>query len=227
MSDPWVLLKRGEHREAFSEFERLRDEKPTPSRIFSFGVAMIWAEQYRDAYQYFSKIIEEEPQYSGRDYGMAGVAAWNDARFSEAVDLWRSGLNCRYGDGARNLTPALLLYFAGVHEAKLVSLREVKKVIREKVSKVAAHVWPAPIGLHVLGELSASEASAAIPFVTEDALAASLWVTRFWSAVIAREQGDAANYEKEMSELAAMEGREYAEEFYLARWESQRRVGDR
>src|SRR5690349_2826142 len=97
---PWNLIRRGDQELAIGKLREAYSHNPSPSRTMELGVAFLWVEDYRSAWEHFDFANRQQPKHSAAFYGMSGVAKWCLNERREAVSQWRAGLGCAYADAA-------------------------------------------------------------------------------------------------------------------------------
>jgi hypothetical protein len=85
------------------------------------------------------------------DHNEIGAICWIKGELPEAISWWRKALKCKYGDSARNMTPALLLYFAAVRTGDEKLKKEAVAQIEKKLKTGWSQNWPAPLGRFLIG----------------------------------------------------------------------------
>jgi tetratricopeptide (TPR) repeat protein len=115
--------------------------------------ALLREGRFDDAIEHYQRLIDARrlDMRGGHDYGELAAAYWLQGDRENAIANLRQALECNYGDGAKNMTPALLLYYAAVRTADNDLKEEACKQIREKLDTGWARNWPAPLGRFLVG----------------------------------------------------------------------------
>ena len=120
--------------------------------------ALVRAGRLADAIDLIEKVVDATPPdvRGGDDYCDLSAAYWLKARREEGgvestIANLRRALRCNYGDGAKNMTPALLLYYVAVRTQDSVLKQEATDHIKAKLATGWAKNWPAPLGRFLIG----------------------------------------------------------------------------
>lgn len=155
--DEFVSMTR--RRDYESIIELLWDHKDTiltqahPYEFRNLATALLRAGRPNDAIELLEQLIAvTSPKRRGSgDYCDLGGAHWVTGDFEKAIEWWQQALGCNYGDGAKNMTPALLLFYAAVRSSDDALKRDAVSEIEGKLKTGWAKNWPAPLGRFLVG----------------------------------------------------------------------------
>lgn len=191
MSDnAWTLIRSGATDAALQQMMQAYSRDPNASHAMQLGVAYLWIEDYRAAWEHFSDINHRHPHRTDAFYGMAGVAQWCLNKPRDAVDEWRDGLKCEFVDVAGGVTLPLMLYFASVMDPSTYPQSEATKTLESRADDGRAEIWPGPLAAYVSGRLDESEIWRACDGDDESDTRLRIWLTGFYVALRQRHHGD-------------------------------------
>ncbi len=127
---------------------------PNPYEFRNLSVALLRAGQVTQAIEHFEQLIDviSPDMQNSVDFCELGAAHWLLGNVEKSVCLWKEALQCNYGDGAKNMTPALLLYYAGIRLSDGAVKQESASLIAQKLNTGWAKNWPAPLGRFLLND---------------------------------------------------------------------------
>jgi len=144
-SYPWELLRIGKTEIGIDLLASEYEKQPSPSAIRSLGIAYLWTQDYETAWNHFQNAIKHARWSSDDEYGMAGVAKWCEGQAKEAVECWRAGLKCDYGDaGGASVGNQLLLFAASILRPEAISQKEAIALLKKKAGNRRISAWPGP-----------------------------------------------------------------------------------
>ncbi|TWT47582.1 hypothetical protein [Botrimarina hoheduenensis] len=111
----------------------------------------------RAAAALLTSLVESNPLPGAGDYNERGACYWLMEDREAAIRDWREGLRCKYGDGAGNLSPALLLYYPAVALSDEALRQEAIEAIEQRLNTGWAKNWPAPLGRYLLDQADDAE----------------------------------------------------------------------
>jgi len=114
----------------------------------------------------------------------------------------------------------LLLYYAAVRDPEALVLSKAKKLVKNATKHPWAKSWPGPLGLFVLGDVSAEEVRKSALFVNEDVTRRQTAQVDFYVGVKALEAGNVASFKRQMKHCANVPKWHLKNEYYLARFEA-------
>lgn len=139
-------------------------QRSNPYEYRHLAIAMLRSGRIKDAIEHYQTLIEviDPRRRNDSDYCELGAAQWIAGEREEGINSWKTALKCNYGDGAKNMTPALLLYYGGVRceDEELRSYAENQ--INIKLNTGWAKNWPAPLGRFLIEQADDSQVYAAI-----------------------------------------------------------------
>jgi hypothetical protein len=153
----WNLMREGKTDDGLSAMRDQYVISPTPSLAMQLGVGYLWAEKYEYASEHFLNVNKAHPRRLAATYGMEGVAKWCLGSREAATKIWCEGLRCEYTDGAGGVTIPLLLYFAWLMDATLISKNEVFNELAQRVKHPWIKNWPGPVAMFVAGQIDESQ----------------------------------------------------------------------
>jgi lipoprotein NlpI len=231
--DAWAMLKVGAKDEALRHMTEAYLQKGTPSDIMRLGVAYLWAEDYRSAWEHFLRVNEQYPKHADDFYAMAGAAQWCLGKPCDGVNQWTEGLACQYTDWARVTLP-LLLYFASVVKPSTFSLDHAKRLLTNRAKDDRIQKWPGPIAQFVLDQLDEDGLRRNCEGFNDRDTALRNWKADFYLAVVEHARGNVERYSQLLQKCTTMSddefatkrdtflGKLWAPEFFLARHELSR-----
>jgi len=230
---PWELLRNGKMRQGVDVLLEKYNEKPSTSHTMSLGVAYLWIEDYESAWTHFQHAIATQRWTSDSYYGMAGTAKWCSNEPEAAMECWKSGLDCDYGDaGGASVGNRLLLFVASVLRKDARAEKEAIALLKAKKDDPRISTWPGPLVHLALGKKN-------VDFGMEGAKRphARLAVIRFYEDLLLLRDGKLTSGEfvKEMREIADISQPQWLdqkaftsllwnEEFFIARHESRKEI---
>jgi len=237
----WQVMQAGDKEGAL---RRMQDEfakawqpeysMPSLSEVMELGVAYLWIENFRSAFDHFDFVDQRYPRHAHCTYDMAGTALWCMGNRDEAVDQWQRGLDVDYADLGYGFQPPLLLYFASVVQPELFSRNEAKSLLAKRLDDPRANRWPAPLAEFVIGRIDYDALQRlGVDKNDKNWTAFHYWRADFWRGVLELEQGNDVCYRELMRQTANVSWAEYdrdnrvflgklwCPEFFLARHEAQ------
>lgn len=112
------------------------------------SIALLRAGRVSEAIDHFERLIDATRPDMRNDFDFCelGAALWLAGSVGCALDSWNKALRCNYGDGAMNMTPAIILYFASVRLSDNKLMEAAIAAIERKLDSGWAKNWPAPLG---------------------------------------------------------------------------------
>ena len=229
----WELLRKGEKRQGVDVLLEKYNEKPSTSHTMSLGVAYLWIEDYESAWTHFQHAIATQRWTSDSYYGMAGTAKWCSNEPEAAMECWKSGLDCDYGDaGGASVGNRLLLFVASVLRKDARAEKEAIALLKAKKDDPRISTWPGPLVLLALGKKNVD-----LGMERAKRPQARLAVLRFYESLLSLGKSKLTPDEfiKEMGEVAdtsqpqwldekAFTSLLWNEEFFIARHESRTKI---
>jgi tetratricopeptide (TPR) repeat protein len=145
------LLESGDYQSALDSARREIAEGNT-FEMGCLAFAHLSLGNYEDSRKIFDEFVEIPPRNTG-SYAACGVARWLLARYSEAVNVWLSGLDCQYADAAGGMELPLLLYFAAACQQRVYRIDDATRLLREKTASPRSKNWPGPVGQYLVGQI--------------------------------------------------------------------------
>ena len=204
--------------------------KPSPAHTLGLGIAYLWTKDYESAWSLFQYANRNSRLTSQSSFGMAGAAKWCLDQHEEAVDCWKAGLQCNYGDaGGASVGNRLLLFAASILRENVFSKVDAIALLAEKADDYRIRAWPGPLVAFCLQK-------AVIPLdlaESKPGIETRRAQLSFYSALLAFEAGALSREElnNRMIEIADTSGQQWteqnkfsslirSEEFFIARHES-------
>lgn len=108
------------------------------------------------AIEMLQQLIDMQKRSGASDFCDLAAAYWLQSRrtrtnMEQVVANLRQAFECDYGDSAKNMTPALLLYYVAVRTQDQELKREAINQIDEKLATGWSRNWPAPLGRYLIG----------------------------------------------------------------------------
>lgn len=153
----WEYLRSGEGEQAIGLFEKAYVSEPDAGNIIRLGIGYLWTKDYQAAYRHFRDAINTYGSPADIFHGMAGVAKWCVDEPDAAVDLWRAGFSAPYAIGASIVRLPLLLFASSILKPAVVSRKEAKEILRERIENPLIENFPGPLAKFVLNELKESD----------------------------------------------------------------------
>ena len=205
------------------------------SAAMELGVAYLWIGEFQAAFDHFNDFNRNHPHHATVTYGMAGAAKWCLGKPAEAIDEWRSGLDCEFADagGAGVRLPMLLLVASAVNPP-VFRRSEAEDLLRARSADRRATIWPGPLARYLVGAISTDELRAACVWKGGDNAETNLrrWQCDFYAGVALAIRGDRIGYLDSMRAASRLSwidfderqreflSKVWREELFLARHES-------
>ncbi len=227
----WKLVRAGEYLKGIAKLKRAAKICPVPMHFVGLGVAYFISGDLESAYRHFDGLIQEKPKYADKYYKLAGVARWLMGQPVEAARVWRSAIGCNCTDGAGGVTAPLLLVFAAAQHPSTFDMTEARsllaKALKRRSAKTSPKNWPGPVGRFVVGEYDQAELRRHCQGVNELDTRTRHLTADFYTAVSELAAGRGQNFSSAMAKYvsdrahADPEGKEWDEEYHLAKYESE------
>lgn len=161
--------------------------------------AALRAGNISDAIMRFEKLIAMTPERlrCAEDFCELGAARFIEGVAARGVEQLLRGLKCNYGDGAGNMTPALLLFYLAVRLSDTQLQQHAVKEIEARLSTGWARNWPAPLGRYLLAVTTFGETEAEIDLMHAARQPDQRCRLQFYGGVMSLDErrfGDAAMY---------------------------------
>lgn len=150
--DEFDLLRKGNVSEGLRIAEAAFKKDPSVSNTISLGAVYLWMEDYKAAWKHFQDAIENQRWTHDSYFEMAGTAKWCTNEPRDAVDCWKSGLHCDYGDAAGSVGNQLLLFAASILREGVIPQAKALALLEKKASNPAIESWPGPLVELCLGK---------------------------------------------------------------------------
>ena len=111
---PWRLSRQGHTDEGLRQIRVAYAEKQSLPNVLQLGLAYLWLEDFRAAWEHFDSLNRQKPKFAAVFYQLAGTAKWCLDQHGDAVAQWRLGCKCGYTDAAGGVESPLLLFAASV-----------------------------------------------------------------------------------------------------------------
>jgi len=151
-TSPFEMLRSGRVSEGMNLVLEEHKRNPSVSNTMSLGVAYLWIEDYQAAWNHFQDAIKNQRWTHDSYYEMAGTAKWCLNEPGVAVECWKSGLRCDYGDAAGSVGNQLLLFAASILQHSVISPAESIALLESKVADPRIRSWPGPLVELCLGK---------------------------------------------------------------------------
>jgi tetratricopeptide (TPR) repeat protein len=133
--------------------------QPNPVEFRHLSIALLRSGYVADAIEHFQRLIEAIPKRfsSAFDYCELGAGRWIQGNVEQALKCWEQALQCKYGDGANNITPAFLLFYGAVRLRDDTLRERVTSLISDKMSDGWSKNWPASLGRLIVNTMTEEE----------------------------------------------------------------------
>jgi hypothetical protein len=231
-ANTWELLRSGRQEQALSQLRDAYSRNPDASHAMELGVALLWAEEYRPAWDHFYELAVNYPRRHDIFFAMAGTAKWCVDGPNEAARTWHDGLNCAYTDAAGGLTIPLLLFFASHRNPESYRRADATQQLSDRVESSWARNWPGPLAEFLLGRIDDAEFQSKCVGIDEDDTALRLWQARFYVGVLEYARANEGEFTESMRRTALLSNADFDPasrqflvklwhpEFFLARFEA-------
>jgi lipoprotein NlpI len=245
--DMWELLRQGRTEEAIQvTWDEYAKDATNPSLAIRLGVGYSWLRDWERAWKHFHDFIEVYPSTTDFAFKYAGTAKWCAGDRVAAVAEWKQGIDVDYADVGGGITIPLHLYFAAAVEPDIMPMHETVELLQSRLQAKPRDAWPAYLAKLLLGETTCESAIA-----QSESDVSHLWGDErrqaeeaarqqigFWWGVKQLTLGNHAGFRAAMRNYADLAWDDFdtnrelliaklrSSEFYLARRESGRIVGD-
>jgi hypothetical protein len=215
----WKALLQGKVSKTLQKMRRAYECEGGTSEAMQLGIAYLWLQEYKAAWEHFSAFNQAYPLHAHCTYDMGGAAKWCMDKPSEAVQQWQMGLQCEFTDWAGGITPALLLYSAAVLREKRFSKSEVKRLLMERTANPRAHSWPGPLAQFVLGQIDEDRLRKEAVEKLEFGTIASQLRCDYYVGLVACARGDRGRFLENARKVASLSAEDYdaSPDLFLAR----------
>lgn len=114
------------------------------------GLAALRLGLFQQADRDIRQTIEFSQWPGAGDFIELGAVYWLQGKSALAVESWLAAEKCKYGDGAGNILPSLILYYAAVKLKDMELLARARTRIETRLDTGFAQNWPAPLGRFLL-----------------------------------------------------------------------------
>lgn len=224
--NPWKLIEDGRYEQAVAAYTAALRERESSFNYFNRGIAYLNQGLLDPALLDFEAAERFRPANIARSDGYqqwVGTTHWLSGAERRAGQIWlelveglQSG-EIGYTDAAGGVESAALLWFAAAWLEDADLLARARRLL-ERLSLSRRTLWPAPIGLFLLGRITASEL---LPFTSDVPVLHERQACQahFFEAVASRTMPDEPTTSVALAKAAGLTEAKLEQAWYLARHE--------
>lgn len=153
----WDLIKQKDFYGACKRADEEYAETKSEPSLRNKAIALLNLKKYQDVLDIATELIRITNGRSDSDYMLAGIANWLLDNYTEAVEIWKKGLNTKYTDAAGGIQVPALLYYAAVKENNKKLEKEAIDLLKKRCKSKVSLNYPGSIAGYILGRISEDE----------------------------------------------------------------------
>jgi hypothetical protein len=218
----WNLIEQGRYEEACIradiEYEETKTMLPLRNKVF----ALLHLKKYKEVINLCKFLIEERNGETDSDFIFLGIAYWIENEITNAIEIWRKGLESKYKDAAGGIEIPSLMYFASISLKDKLLEREAVTLLEKRSKSNQVINWPGPIASFLLDIIDEEELLSSV--VSHPSLRAKqLCQAYFYIALKKLKNDNIIDYKEYLKKSLSLDVSSYLkQEYYLAEVELQK-----
>lgn len=223
----WQLRITGHYAQAIAIYTEHYQATGDPVHLYNRGSIYVEIGEYARALDDFELLrsIKAPAYWTDGESMYQGICCWYLDQPGRAVDFWKRGLDAPYTDAAGGVRLPSILLYAGLRLNDSLLQKESLKILRKHMRRKLG-AWPGPIVPFLLGTIDQPELLRRMQPEQYHERLVGRWQCQahFYIAVHALQHDDQAGFQQQCRHCAASLYGRLEHEYYLARWEIQRKI---